>query len=156
MEEHSERRSESLASGHVWLDHTSEVSVRLHAPSLPELIAEGARAFAELVPDHMEGMDAPEPRSFRLDAGDDTATLVGWLNDLVYLAEVERWIPTRVDATWENTERRLVGDGPRVIRVAARGRTLDRPFVLVKAATFHGAGVLTDPRGLEAEITLDT
>lgn len=155
MNEPPHKPTGSDAPRHAWVDHTSEVCVRLHAPSLPELVAEAARAFAELVPEHMGATEAGERRTFRLDPDDDTATLVGWLNDLVYLAEVERWIPSHVTATWDDRAT-STGQGARGIRVTARGRTLDRPFVLVKAATLHGAGVRAGDRGLEAEVTLDT
>jgi SHS2 domain-containing protein len=39
--------------------------------------------------------------------------------------------------------------------VRARGHALSEPFVLVKAATLHGAKVDDGPDGLVAEVTLD-
>jgi SHS2 domain-containing protein len=138
-------------SGHTWLDHTSEISVRLHAPSFPGLIAEGARAFSELVPEHLGSVEAPEWREFTLEGGDRAGSLVDWLNELVFQAEVERWVPAELS----------VREGPReagrdgIVHVRARGRTLERPFVLVKAATLHGVQLRSTPRGLEAEVTLD-
>jgi len=138
-------------SGHTWLDHTSEISVRLHAPSFPELLAEGARAFSELVPEHIGSADAPEWREFTLEGDDRAGTLVDWLNELVFQAEVERWVPSELSVREE--PHGAGRDG--IIHVRARGRTLERPFVLVKAATLHGAELRSTPRGLEAEVTLD-
>ncbi|HSM60467.1 MAG TPA: archease, partial [Longimicrobiales bacterium] len=69
------------------------------------------------------------------------------LNELVYLGEVEGWLPTSLDM-----ETRVEGEG---LRVRARGVALAEPFVLVKAATLHRATVADVEGGLEAEVTLD-
>ena len=136
---------------HDWLDHTAEVTMRVRAPSFQGLLAEAARAFAELVPDHLGGVEEPGWRDFVLEAADPSAQLVDWLNELVFLAEVERWVPTRIEAEGRPPS---AGDGP--IRLRARGRRLHRPFVLVKAATLHGAELRRTNNGrIEAEVTLD-
>jgi SHS2 domain-containing protein len=152
----TERRDEALTkggrpSGHAFLDHTSEIVVRLHAPSFPDLVEEAGRAFADLVPEHLGGQASPDVREFTLEGRDAAATLVNWMNELVFLAEVERWVPCEVSARRdENTA------GPvTALKVRARGRVLERPFVLVKAATLHGVDLRSGPHGIEAEVTLD-
>lgn len=139
------------ASGHVFLDHTSEIVVRLHAPSFAVLVEEAGRAFADLVPAYLAGQASPDVREFTLEGRDAAATLVNWMNELVFLAEVERWVPSELSARVdENTT-----EPGRALRIQARGRVLERPFVLVKAATLHGVELRSGRDGIEAEVTLD-
>lgn len=149
------------SSGHEFLDHTSEIVVRLHAGSFPELIAEAGWAFASLVPADAERHDVPAARELTLEGSDPAAMLVDWMNELVFLAEAERWIPSEISVQEETdgatgpdsaTDR---GSSTSVVRVRARGRILEQPFVLVKAATLHGVEVRRGPDGIEAEVTLD-
>ncbi|MEX2473436.1 MAG: archease [Gemmatimonadota bacterium] len=147
--------SDQRSSGHEFLDHTSEIVVRLHAPSFPELLAEASRAFAALVPADAERRDAPDVRELTLEGADPAAMLVDWMNELVFLAESECWIPTEISAR----EERDAGTSPSselsVVRVRARGQILQQPFVFVKAATLHGVDVRGSPERIEAEVTLD-
>ncbi|MEX2465531.1 MAG: archease [Gemmatimonadota bacterium] len=138
-------------SGHAFLDHTSEIVVRLHAPSFAELVEEAGRAFADLVPKHLGGQASPDVREFTLEGRDAAATLVNWMNELVFLADVERWVPCELSARVdENTAGPVTALG-----IRARGRVLERPFVLVKAATLHGVELRPGPDGIETEVTLD-
>lgn len=131
---------------HELVDHTSEITIRLRAPSFAALITEATRAYAELVPGSVGRTQSNEQREFRLELDDRAATLVAWLNELVYLAEVELWIPVDPEVDTH---------GDRELRIRARGDALTEPFVLVKAATLHRVEVHEGPDGLEAEVTLD-
>ena len=142
----SEGREQEAAAGHELVDHTSEVTMRLRAPSFPELVGEATRAFAELVPASLRGEVDNDWRSFRIQAPDRAAGLVEWLNELVYRSEVDQWLATEVDVAPRS-------EG--ALHIHARGVTLNAPFVLVKAATLHGAVVREGRHGLEGEVTLD-
>jgi len=132
-------------SGHELVDHTSEIVVRLWARDFPALLQEATRAFATLVPPSIERTPSTERRAPELDGPDRPAILVEWLNELVYLSEADLWLPDEVRAEeWNGGW-----------RVHARGDALSTPFVLVKAATLHGARVDEEPGGLVAEVTLD-
>lgn len=130
---------------HEVVDHTSELTLRLRAPSMPALVAAATEAFLELVPPGRLGGDVEDTRVLRVPGTDPVVLLVGWLNELVYLAEVDLWLPTTVD----------VREDEEGLEVRARGRRLLEPFVLVKAATLHDATVDAGEGGLEAEVTLD-
>jgi SHS2 domain-containing protein len=109
-------------------------------------VAEATRAFAELVPPETKRTDDGAWREFRVQARDRAACLVEWLNEIVYLCEVEQWLP--VDAEVSS------GEGDQ-LRIRARGVWLEAPFVLVKAATLHNATVQKAGQGFEGEVTLD-
>jgi SHS2 domain-containing protein len=82
------------------------------------------RAFAEVA-----GEATGDERSFdvELDAPDAGALLARWLEELVFLAETEGFVP--VDAQIDLGEDRLSG--------VLRGR-IGEPSPLVKAVTYHG------------------
>jgi SHS2 domain-containing protein len=137
---------EPLRSGYDIIDHTSEVQVRLRAASLADLLAEAGRALAAI---QLRGAGAPaagEWRPVEVTAADSAGLLADWLNELVYLAETERWVATEFELRTEGRGT-LIGH--------ARGVTLDRLPGLVKAATMHGLHVVEIPGGLAAEVILD-
>ena len=75
---------------------------------LAGVFAAAADAFAELVAAAADGPS--EQREIAL-AGDDRALLlVDWLNELVYLAEVDSFVPERL-AAFNATQVALAGDG---------------------------------------------
>jgi SHS2 domain-containing protein len=129
-----------------FLDHTSELTVRLRAGSFPDLIAEAGRALSHLMLRGETRRSEEDWREIPLCGPDQAALLVEWINELIYRAEVEQWAPVDLD---------VAAPEPLEIRVRARGVALDEPFVLVKAATLHGLFVRHGPDGLEAEVTLD-
>lgn len=134
------------AAGHELVDHTSEITLRLRAPTFPGLIAEATRAFAELVPASMRADTTAGRREIEVGGVDRVATLVEWLNEIVYLCEAERWMPVELEAVEESAGG---------LRIRAKGVDLITPFVLVKAATLYRASVAEGPDGLVAEVTLD-
>jgi SHS2 domain-containing protein len=133
-------------SGHELVDHTSEVTLHLYAPTFAALVAEATRAFGKLVPDSLKaGGPSGDPREIWVQALDRAGLLVGWLNEMIYLAEADSWLPIEVSAFERDPG----------LHVTARGTPLRKPFVFVKAATLHRAVVRKGPLGLEAEVTLD-
>ena len=132
--------------GHEWIDHTSEVTLRAYASSLPELIGEVTRAFLELVPEAIRDPERDVEHELEVEASDPAAMLVDWINELVFLAEGECWLPAGPEVEVEEGSRLLVrcGEVP-----------LSSPFVLVKAATLHNVRVQKTRGGIEAEVTLD-
>lgn len=136
----------SRRPAHEIVDHTSEIVLRLRAPTFPDLIAEAGRAFTDLIPPRLRGRADRELREFHLPGEDRPAILVDWLNELVYLAEVERWAPTEIEAR---------DDDASGLRIRARGIRLEAPFVLVKAATLHDLVLGEGDDGIEGEVTLD-
>jgi SHS2 domain-containing protein len=133
-------------AGHELVDHTSEVVVRLRAPSFSDLVEEAAYAFLDLVPDRLRGPEEAQWKEIRVRGSDHGALLVNWLNELVFQAEVERWVPVEIQVDRDQGSE---------LRIRARGLHLDAPFVLVKAATLHDLDLRQDPSGFEGEVTLD-
>ena len=146
LERTSEQPTGRGTASHELVDHTSEVTLRIRAPDYSEVIAEATAALAELVPGALRGPRDEQVRELLIQAPDRVAGLVEWLNEVVYLCDAEQWLPTEVD---------VMGARDGELHIRAKGEALIAPFVLVKAATLHGAFVRQSADGLEAEITLD-
>lgn len=128
------------------LEHTAEVRVRVRASSLGELAAEAGRAVARI---ELAGEPPPADgyaRVLEVRAPDPEALLVDWLNELIFLAEAERWIATDF-AVEVATDTEL--------RMRVRGAQVERAPARIKAATFHGLKVAAVAGGVQAEIVLD-
>jgi SHS2 domain-containing protein len=81
-----------------------------------------------------------------LEAHDRRALLAEWLNERVYLADAERFVPEQV------VRLKLDGGGLRAILSGYRGE----PRPLVKAVTVHGLAHERDDRvGWRARVVLD-
>jgi SHS2 domain-containing protein len=107
-----------------WVEHTAELELRIEAESPEEVFLDALAAFAELT-----GEATGEERTVQveLEATDPPALLARWLEELVFLAETEGFVPR--DAEVDLDENRLSG--------VLRGRIGD-PSPLVKAVTYHG------------------
>jgi len=108
-----------------WLDHTSERELWIEDESPEAVLGEAAIALGELLREH--GGGEPVTRPVSVSAADLPTLLTDWLDELVYLAETDGFIPARV------VEMRLSGSDLEAL-VAGR-RTV--PQSLVKGVTYH-------------------
>lgn len=131
---------------HELREHTGEIVLRVRAPSLNGLFVEAARGLAELSLGRQQARPSGSPRTLSLEARDPAALLVDWLNELIYLAETERWVALEFEEV-EATSTTL--------RLQARGATLDRAPSLVKAATLHGLHLVRENGLMQADVVLD-
>src|SRR4051812_27719477 len=90
---HADSRRETTGRGRAamreWVDHTSEVELRVEAPSAEEAVAEATAALGEMLG---EAGDETVTRQVEVEAGDAAGLLAAWLEELVFLAEHERLI----------------------------------------------------------------
>jgi SHS2 domain-containing protein len=122
------------------------VKLRVRAPDFPALAAEAGRALATLELGGPPAGAMGEAREIALRAGDRGALLVDWLNELVYLAETERWVAAEFDP---------LPAPPLELRMLVRGVTVEVAPSLVKAATHHGLDVRETDEGVEVEVVFD-
>lgn len=139
-----------MVASHRFVEHTSEVELELEAASLGELLAEAARALAELLLHGDNARLGESEGELELSAHDEAALLVDWLNELVYYAETECWVP--VDCEVLAVERDQEG-----LRMRAKLRRLhvERAPTQVKAATLHGVRVAEADGRVTANVILD-
>ncbi len=138
------------SSRHAFEAHTGEVRLVAEAPSRAALFEEVGRAVAELMgPEDRPDRQAGESRAVELDARDDAALLVAWVDELVFLSETQHAVywDVAVDA---------VAGGHLSARV--RGTPVETLRTAVKAATFHDIEVAEVPHAggpWRARVVLD-
>jgi SHS2 domain-containing protein len=135
-----------LLPAHEMRQHTSEIELHVRAGSLGDLLAEAGRALAEVELIKADCVPGGPVRTIRVTSSDREALLVDWLNELIFLADFDRWVALDFSINLaEETE----------VRAGASGVTLEWGLSRVKAATFHRLRVEDVPGGLEANVILD-
>jgi SHS2 domain-containing protein len=126
-----------------WIEHVGELELEVEAPTEPAVFSDALAAFAELVDGG--GIDAAR-RQVELEADDPAGLLAEWLNELIYLAEVEKFVPERI------AELDLAGCK---LRATIRGHE-GEPRHLVKAVTLHKLELREDDEvGWRARVVFD-
>jgi SHS2 domain-containing protein len=124
-----------------FVDHTAELEVELEAESAEGVLGEALQAFAELA-GPAEGEEIE--RRVVLEASDLALLLAGWLEELVFLAESEGFVPERADLALAGL--RLSG--------LVRGRR-GEPRPLVKAVTLHRLRLRSENGVWKGRVVLD-
>lgn len=128
------------------IDHTGELELRVQAETLEQLYVQAALALAEEIPKGADAGDKQSERTVELNAPDGEALLVELLNELIFLAEIEQFLPERLEVL--NLEDRNIK-----LRMQGRKHTCIRP--LVKAATYHRVAIWHDKDSWHATVVLD-
>lgn len=126
-----------------WVEHTGELELQIEAQTEEEVFAEALAAFAELVGNGQQG--EIERRRVAADASDRAALLAQWLEELVFLAETEDFVPERLASL-------KLGD--RALLAEVDGRQ-GRPPHLVKGVTYHRLELAYDGTSWRARAILD-
>lgn len=124
-----------------WRSHTAEVELYVEAASEEQVFAEAACALGRLIERSRGGDRATH--ELELEGRDRAALLVDLLEELIYLADTEGFVPDRAEVE--------VGEALRV-RLEGR-RTEIEP--LVKAATYHGLELARHDETWQARVVLD-
>ena len=129
-----------------WMDHTSEVQLEVEAESPAGLATEAGRALGLLMLRGEPAAVSGPARSLEVSAVDRDALLVNWLNEILFVAETEQWVPVEFE---------VEESSPTHLRIAARGVQVEEPPSSVKAATFHGLRVEEHDGRFRAEVIFD-
>jgi len=135
--------------GYEYFDVEADVGVRAWGPDRAEAFAQAALGVLALgvTPDDVEER---ETRDVRAQAPTVEDLLVAWINECVYVHEIEGFAVHRV------TVHRLDGD---VAHGVLHGESLDpgrhRLGTVVKSATHHQVSVATTATGVELRLIVD-
>jgi len=129
-----------------WMDHTSEVQLEVEAESPAGLATEAGRALGLLMLRGEPAAVSGPARRLEVSAVDRDALLVNWLNEILFVAETEQWVPVEFEVEESSSTH---------LRIAARGVQVQEPPSSVKAATFHGLRVEEHDGRFRAEVIFD-
>jgi protein archease len=141
-----------------WLEHTSELALRIDAPTEEGVFEQALVALGELIAGERGDGEGEKGVASRLDtggglfaheltvaAGDRAALLAAFLEELVYLAEVRDLVPERAERL------KLVGE--RLTATVCGHRDSSRH--LVKGVTYHELTFARSGDGFTATVVLD-
>jgi SHS2 domain-containing protein len=124
-------------------EHGGEVELEVTSMSEAGVFQAALDGFAALVGGDEGGI--PARHQIELEAGDPALFLADWLNELVYLADVEQFVP-------ELVEHLDLGGG--TLRASVAGRR-GRPRPLVKAVTLNRLELSQDGGEWHGRVVLD-
>jgi SHS2 domain-containing protein len=133
-------------ASHELLEHTGEVSLRVRGGTFADVLAEAGRALAKLALRGRPATPTTSWTSVAVESADRESLLVDWLNELIFLAERDRVVPTEFD---------IREAGETALQARIRGVPVPEPPALVKAATLHRVRVEAVAEGMEADVILD-
>jgi SHS2 domain-containing protein len=139
----------SLPAGYDYFDVAADVGVRAWAPSLSDAFAQATLGVFALtiVP---EDVQARETREVRAQGDSGESLLVNWINECLYVHEIEAFAVHRVEVTT------LV---PTLVHGVLHGEEIDterhRRGTVVKAATYHQVTVSEAPGRAEVRLIVD-
>lgn len=121
----------SRAAGYDYFDVAADVGVKAWGPTLPEVFAQaGLGVFALMV--EPGSVEARESREVSSQGESPAALLVNWLNECLYVHDIEGFVVNRIEFPLFEAQR---------IHSLLWGEGLDperhRVGTVVKAATFH-------------------
>lgn len=126
-----------------WVDHTGEVELQIEAGTESEVFSEALAALAELLDGGAQGEPARRPVHAR--APDRPALLAAWLEELLYLADADGFVPERVAA---------LELGEASLDASVDGK-VGSPSPLVKAVTYHRLELEHGAGAWRARVVLD-
>jgi SHS2 domain-containing protein len=113
------------------IDHTADVGIVAYGAELKEAFANAAYAMFTLIAD-LEGVREEVCRQIEVRAEDQESLIVSWLNELLYLFDVERIIFKRFE---------VIELGENSLKAEGYGEPIDSARhslkAGVKAATYH-------------------
>ena len=130
------------------LEHTADVGIIAYGTNMKEAFGNAAKALFSLITE-LDDVEEVEYRDIELTAPDQESLLVEWLNELIYLFDVENIIFKRFDITrLNNTQLKARSYGQRVDSSRHKLKTG------VKAATYHMLKIDRD-NGCRVQVLFD-
>ena len=127
------------------IDHTADLAIRAYGRDMSELFANAAHGMFALMAEPFVEKPARE-REVLLETTDYESLLVDWLNELIYLHEVEG--ETYSQFTFETLS-------PTKLKAHVTGGPTKSKTRAIKAATFHNLAIEETASGLVATIVFD-
>ena len=131
------------------IDHTADVGIAAYGVDLKEAFANAARGLFSLMVD-LDSVGDTVHRAVEVRADNREDLLVAWLNELIYLCEVENVLFSRFEVS-ELTDRKLAA--------ICFGEKIDpkqhKMKIGVKAATYHKVRVEEGKGGCRVQVLFD-
>ncbi len=136
-------------AGYDYFDVEADVGIHAWGTSLAEAFAEATRGMFALVVD-LSRVEPIETREVRAQGASLEQLLVNWLNECLYVHEIEGFVMRHVDI--DRCETSLVHG---VLHGEEFDRERHRPGTIVKAATLHDVSVIEEHGRWDVRVVVD-
>ena len=130
------------------IDHTADVGILAYGSDLKEAFSNAAYGMFSLIAD-LEGVEEKVNRKVDVHSTDQEALLVDWLNELLYLFDVEHIIFSKFEISYLSQNR---------LKAKVYGEKIDTSRhqlkTAVKAATYHMLKIEMN-QGVKVQFILD-
>jgi len=142
-------RGQAVGKAFEILDHTADTGILAHGADLKQVFANAALALTSLIVD-LDQIETEAQRGIEISAEDEEILLVEWLNEIIYIFDVESMVFNRFDIEDLTLNH---------VRATCHGETIRAGKHVVKtgvkAATYHMLNIGKSSRGYEARVILD-
>jgi SHS2 domain-containing protein len=128
------------------IEHTADVSLRLRARDLSDLLRHAAEGMSSLLVTDLAAVPVTQEEHFDLEAYDAESLLVNWLSELAYIAESEGVVFSQFDLSYVTPTR---------LQAVARGGRVSNLNKYIKAVTYHNLKIIETAEGLETTVVFD-
>ena len=138
-----------MDKGFEIIDHTADIGVIAYGADLKQVFANAASGLFSLMAD-LDDIKEDTQREIELSTEDDDFLLVEWLNELIYIFDVEHIIFNRFeidDLTSNKIKARCFGE-----EIKHEQHKLKRE---IKAATYHMLRISKDNGGYKVQVIFD-
>ena len=136
-------------AGHDYFDVEADVGIHAWGASLAEAFAEATLGLFGLIVDLAE-VEPSETREVRAQGASSEDLLVNWLNECLYVHEIEGFVVRRVEV--DRCGKSLAHG---VLCGEEFDRRRHRPGTIVKAATLHGVSVTESDGRWDIRVIVD-
>jgi SHS2 domain-containing protein len=128
------------------IDHEADIGLEVYGKSLEELFINAVKGLFSLI---VDAKDVQPEKGKRFDTNGNGETLIVFLNELLYMWDVEGFIPKEFSLKIDNN--RLTGTVIGGIFDPAKHTAKQE----VKAVTYHGFSITQNKNGFKARIIMD-
>ncbi|MCH8196371.1 MAG: archease [Chloroflexi bacterium] len=142
-------RERVIETGFRMLEHTADAAIEATGKDLRQLFANAARGLFQVITE-LDSIGESLSRDVSADAADREALLVAWLNEFVYLFDVENILFRRFE----------IGE---LTETMVKGRAFGEPIdhgrhdlkTAIKSTTYHGLSITGGGDGYRARVIFD-
>jgi SHS2 domain-containing protein len=128
------------------IDHEADIGLEVYGKSPEELFINAVKGLFSLI---VDAKDVQPEKGKRFDLTGNGETLIVFLNELLYMWDVDGFIPIEFSLKIDNN--RLTGTIIGGIFDPVRHTAMQE----IKAVTYHGFSITQDKNGLKARIIMD-
>jgi SHS2 domain-containing protein len=120
-----------------FIEHTADKGFRAEGIDLQDLFETSVRGMAKLLREDLplDSEELPQSHRLNIQAQDETALLVDFLSEILTLSHIHKTVFIRADIEEINPER---------VRAVIRGTEVEYFDEVIKAVTYHQAGIHKD------------